>query len=422
MENILVKLKEELSSEKVVVACSTGVDSMTLLNLVIKVCESPKIIVAHVNHQKRKQSDIEEQYIKKFCDERNIKCYVRRLEQIESGNFQSIAREKRYQFFEEILNQEKAKYLLLAHHADDNLETIIMRLIKSSSLKGYAGMEEKSINHNFIIYRPFLNIPKSEIIKYANNNNIKYFEDSSNQTLDYTRNRIRHLITPILLEENPNLYASIKYYNQTLLNANEIIENNEKQFIKNNIIVDNNNGLLTYTLSQKLYDMESNFMKRQILFRLLKKYRLSSKCIEEIMKKIDSSKQSIVSNITPNLAFIKEHNQIIFTESSIKPLEYILNIFEDGVYDLPNGRKIEVSKNNCNFFTSNYKICYNIESLPLIIRTRMVKDRINNTLISDYLTKLKLPYMVKKDILLLCDQKNKVIAVLGYKGGKKWQI
>ena len=180
----------------------------------------------------------------------------------------------------------------------------------------------------------------------------------------------------------------------------------------------------TYDCTINIDDLLSldDFMQKQILFRLLRKYNLSHKCIEEIIKKIKSQKSSIVSEITPKLALIKEHKRIIFTEASIKPLNFNITINGEGIYDLPNGRKIEISKNNCNFFTTNDVLCYNIQDLPIIIRTRVVKDKSKNTLVSDYLTKLKLPYMIKKDILLLCDCKNNVIAVLGHKGGKKWQM
>lgn len=421
MDKVLKELEKKILNNKIIVACSTGVDSMVLLHLVMKVKKNDEIIVAHVNHKKREQSEAEEAYIKSFCENNKIKCYIKHLEPISSGNFQAIARTKRYDFFKEICKLEKAKYILLAHHADDNLETILMRLIKSSSLKGYAGIEKESIFQDCLLYRPLLNISKSEIIKYANNNNIKYFEDSSNQTFDYTRNRLRHLITPLLLEENPNLYQAINYYNETILAANEIIENNEILFIENKILVNNSDDKITYTISFDDYNCLSEFMKRQILFRLLKKYSLSLKCIEEIMKKIDSIKTNIVSQITPSLAFIKEYHKIIFTEESIKPLDFEQIISNEGIYELPNKMKVEVSKNNCNFFTSNGNLWYNIRCLPIIIRTRVIKDRIQNTLISDYLTKLKIPYMVKKDILLLCDQENNVLAVIGYKGGKKWQ-
>lgn len=418
MNNVIKELKQHLVNKKVLVACSTGVDSMTLLELVKNILPHNDIFVGHVNHQKREQSKIEEEYILNYTKEHNIKCYVMKLDKIDSGNFQSIARTKRYEFFNDIMIKEHIDYLLLAHHADDNLETILMRLIKSSSLKGYAGIEKLTPYNGYYIYRPLLNVPKKDIYNYANKHNIKYFEDASNQELDYTRNRIRHLITPILLEENPNLYEAINYYNETLLNANLILEKEEFSFIENKILVNNNNDILTYTIKQSDYNQLSDFMKRQILFRLLKKYELSYKCIDEINKKINSKKTNIVTSINPNINLIKEYNNIIFTEESIKPLEFTKEILSEGIYRLPNNTQLEVVKNNCYFITSNGKLWYNIESLPIIVRNRDVGDKINNKLVSDFLTNQKIPYLIKKDILLICNKSNNVIAVLGYKGGK----
>ncbi len=418
MEKVIKNLREKLNNEKVLVACSTGVDSMVLLHLVIQALPTTQIVVAHVNHQKRAQSEIEEAYIKDFCEQHNIKCYVMRLEHIDDGNFQSIARNKRYQFFEDIARIENIKYILLAHHANDNLETIIMRLLKSSSLKGYGGIEKETIYHNLILYRPLLELPKAEIKEYAIINNIKYYEDSSNGELDYTRNRIRHLITPILLEENPNLYNAINYYSQTVLNANEMIEKEEIAFIKDKIMVNNKNGIITSKLLLNDYLELSLFMRRQVIFRLLKKYNLSHQCIEDIEKKILSQKTNIISQINPDLAFIKEYGSIIFTEESITPIKYRQQINNEGTYDLPNNGKLIISKNNCNFITPRKELCYNIERLPVIIRNREPGDKIANKLVSDFLTKYKIPYLIKKDILLLCDEDNKILAVLGYKGGK----
>lgn len=418
MDKILKTLKQKFKSEKVLIACSTGIDSMVLLDLAIKALGKDFVVIAHVNHQKREQSIIEEEYIKNYSAINNIKCHVLKLDSIVDENFQSAARSKRYEFFLKVAKQENTKYILTAHHADDNLETIIMRFLKSSSIKGYAGIEEETNLKDCIIYRPLLKKSKLEIKEYAKNNNITYFEDSSNNEFDYTRNRIRHLITPILLEENPNLYSAVNYYSETILNASDILEKEEVSFIENKISVNNNNNEVTYTIKITDYISLSSYMKKQILFRLLKKYNLSHKCIEEIMKKIDSSKNNLVSKINNELSLIKEYGNIIFTEKSLEPLQFQLIIEEEGTYNLPNNQIIEVNKNSCNFITSNGNLCYNMKSLPIIIRNRKVGDKQDKKLISDIITRKKIPYLLKKDILLLCDNSNNIITILGLKGGK----
>ena len=299
-------IKEKLNNKKVLLACSTGVDSMVLLDLLLKHANNCQIIISHINHQKRKQSILEEEYIIKYCEEKKIKCYVKKLEYYEEGNFQEWARIQRYEFFEEIIEKEGIDYLLTAHHADDNLETIIMRLLKSSSLKGYAGIEKEIKKENYSILRPLLDHSKNEIITYAKENNIFYYQDESNFSDDYTRNRIRKYITPILLEENPNLYQAINYYSQTILDANQLLEKEKVSFIKNHVLVKNNNELEIIEFNISEYLKLSDYLRVQVLFRILRKYSLSRTCIDDIIKQILSSKNKIVTKINNHLSIICE--------------------------------------------------------------------------------------------------------------------
>ena len=107
MDKILYTMRHKLNNEIVVIACSTGVDSMVLLDLVMKTLPSSNIIIAHVNHGKREESKIEEEFIKDFSTKHNIKCYVKKLAKINDGNFQMIARNKRYEFFFDVAKKEQ---------------------------------------------------------------------------------------------------------------------------------------------------------------------------------------------------------------------------------------------------------------------------------------------------------------------------
>ena len=163
MENVILNIRNKIKDDIVVVACSTGVDSCVLLDLCLKSLDKTQIVVAHVNHGVRKASDVEEEYIKSFCEVHDLKLEVSHLCFEDLSNFESIARSKRYAFFESVSIKYNAKYILLAHHANDNLETMLMRFIKQSSLKGYAGIEEESFFKNLILFRPLLKISRLEI-------------------------------------------------------------------------------------------------------------------------------------------------------------------------------------------------------------------------------------------------------------------
>lgn len=277
MENVIINFfknyKLDIKNKKMVVAVSTGVDSMallfTLLNLKKKY--NIDIIVAHVNHGKRIQSEEEEQYITKYCTINNIKCYVKRLDfKNNTENFQSIARDLRYNFFNEIIKIEQAHYLVLAHHANDNMETILMRMIRGSNLIGYSGINEVNKANKYLIIRPFLSVLKNELIDYVNLHKIKYYEDYSNQEDIYTRNRIRKDIIPKLFLEDKNVHHKFNEFSNTLKSANKIINGVIDKFIKDKVTKNENISFSIY----EFLDLD-DYLQTEVLFKLLKSYSLS---------------------------------------------------------------------------------------------------------------------------------------------------
>lgn len=418
MRNVIEELKTYLNNKKVLITCSCGVDSMTLLSLALENLSKENIVVAHVNHQRREEAVLEEEYIRMFCKKNDLTLEVLKLSKDYVGNFQEWARNQRYEFFESVVKKHKLDVMLLAHHADDNLETILMRLIKTSSLKGYAGIEKFSNYKEILVYRPLLNISKEEILKYASDNNIKYFEDSSNNQDDYTRNRIRHHVIPLLKEENPNIYSAIEKYSETILSVNKLLEKVKLEFIENKVLVNNNDNVITIEfLIKDLLDLEEN-LRIHVLFRVLRKFNLSRVCLDNIYQQIISNKNNIVTSINNELSMIKEYGKIIFTNKNIEKLEFELLINEEKEFELPNNCKLKVNKNICYFTTPNQTLWYNINNLPVIVRTRRNGDKISlkygTKLVSDYLTNKKVPYLIRKDILLLCDENNNVLCILGY--------
>ena len=125
----------------VVVGVSSGPDSMALLSLLLKVREEKNldIVVAHIHHNLRKESDEEYEFTKKYSEEHNCKFESIKFDTYETNSIENEARERRYNFFEEVLDKYNSKYLLTAHHGDDLIETILMRLTRGSSIGGYSG-------------------------------------------------------------------------------------------------------------------------------------------------------------------------------------------------------------------------------------------------------------------------------------------
>ena len=243
LENKL-KLK---ASDKIVIGVSAGPDSMFLLNLLIELRKKIKfaIIVSHINHKVRIESDEEEEFLKQYCKDNNVIFEKKEINKYENKNFHAYAREFRYNFYLELINKYHANYLMTAHHGDDLIETILMRLTRGSTLNGYVGISLISNYDNYKIVRPLLYMTKDEIKEYNDNNNIPYRIDKSNYSDKYTRNRYRKYILPFLKEENKNVHLKFLKFSELLENSNNYIEKDIDN-VYSKICIDNKLNILEF--------------------------------------------------------------------------------------------------------------------------------------------------------------------------------
>ena len=400
------------SNDKFVLAVSTGVDSMVLLHLFLQVTNN--IVVAHMNHQKRTQSDVEEEFIIKYCAENNITCYTKKLANKNEVNFQSYAREERYQFFHEVCIKENAKWIVLAHHLDDLAETMIMKMMRSSSITSLAGIKEVMASKNSIIIRPLLKVRKSEILAYAKANNVKYFDDYTNDLDVYTRNQIRHNVIPALLSIYPDALEKLNCLSLELNEASLVISNIRDSYIQNSVTFDN-----CISFSYSTFKDLSEYLKQEVLFELLKKYSLSKANILELLKMIESSKQNIKNWFKSKFTFVKEYDKIMFYDYQIEKLDISFVIDSVGKYQINDNISINVIENSANMITNLNQLWYNIEELPITIRTRQDGDRIKvgkgYKKVKDLLIDEKVGIIKRDNVLLATDKNGEVLIVFGVK-------
>ncbi len=220
---------------------------MALLDIFCQIAKETKwkLVVGHLNHCLRgKESDQDEKYVLEQARKRSIKCFTKRADitayaRENSISIETAAREIRYEFLRNICRQENCQFIATGHHADDNVETILQRIIRGTGIKGLAGIkttrEIYADNKNIItIFRPLLQLTRAELETYIRESNITPCHDSTNECCDYTRNRIRNILIPLLKEEyNSNISQSVFNLGLLAADADEILTQQAKTDIEN---------------------------------------------------------------------------------------------------------------------------------------------------------------------------------------------
>ena len=421
MNDILNKLKKEIpNNTSIIIATSGGPDSMALLNLLNQIKEEKNlnIISAHVNHKLRKESNKEAKMVENYCKKNSLTFEYMEISNYR-GNTENYARKKRYEFFENLIKKYQAKYLLTAHHGDDLTETIIMRLIRGSSLKGYSAFNEITNKDNYKIYRPLITKTKDEILEYVQNNHIPYALDKTNNSDKFTRNRIRKYILPKLKEENKNVHLKFLKFSQKLNEIDTYLNDETNKKISK--IYQNNKLDITLFLKEKPIIREK--IIHSILNQAYKENiaKIKDTHVNNILSTIKNKKPNQKINLPNNMEFIKTYNYAkIEKKKEIPKYNYIL---KDKI-TLPNKDVIEIidnTKDNSNFVT---KINSKDITLPLHIRTKNKGDKLilkgtNQTKkIKDIFINEKIPIDQRKSYPILTDDNNQIIWLPGLKKTK----
>jgi len=407
MNNILKKYNIN-KEEPIIVGVSSGPDSMCLIEILKK--ETNNIICCHINHNVRDESKKEEEYLKNYCKENNIifECY--KIESYHENNFENEARKKRYSFYKKTLAKYNSKYLFLAHHGDDLIETVLMKIVRGSNIEGYAGIKEVSNLGDFSIIRPLLNYTKDDILEYNKNNNIKYFIDKSNLDNTYTRNRYRNNLLPFLKKEDAIVHKKFLKYSKTLLEYDTYIKK-EINIALNNIY---NNGYIDINKFNQ-YDL---FIKKNILFTILNQEYgnnpniIKEKNIEDIIKMTDNQKPNLQVNLPKNKIALKEYNKLIITNKVIIDDNYKIEFKKDIIIDNFIIKKIDnTNKDGNDICRLNSK---NI-TLPLYLRNKKnsdfmyIKGTDGKKKIKDIFIDAKIPLSKRKRYPLLVDANDNIL-------------
>ena len=289
------------NGDKLVLAVSGGPDSLAMLNILLNIKKDKKFefdfVVAHVNHMIRKEAIDDEKFVKNFCEENNIKFFVKRVdipklaEERKMGT-EEAGRYARYEFFDEVMKETCSNKISIAHNKNDKIETILMNLLRGSGVSGLKGIEyikdEKYI-------RPLLDCTRIEIENYCSNQKLNPRIDKTNFDNSYTRNKVRNVVIPYIKKEfNPNIIDTLsrlsdlvkeeenyvqkqveKAYNEMLISEKFIVENitsNEDVLLNKKYII----------LKLKLFNMQERVIKSRVLLYTITRLFGNAQGIEKI--------------------------------------------------------------------------------------------------------------------------------------------
>ena len=276
-------------NDKVVIGVSGGPDSMTLLNVLNNLKEKLgiKIYVAHINHMIREEADEETEYVKEFCEKIGVDFFYKRIDVESEAKKLKIGTEEagrniRYKFFDEILNKVGANKIATAHNSNDNAETVLMNIIRGTSVSGLKGIE-KIRDGKYI--RPIIECNRDEVEEYCKENNLNPRYDKTNLENIYTRNKIRNLLIPFIKKEfNPNIIEGINRLSNIAFEEeqfiNKIVETEYKKLlISVNNREDNKKEIV---LNMKEFNILDYVIKSKLVLYAISKVAGSTTGIEKV--------------------------------------------------------------------------------------------------------------------------------------------
>ena len=286
MEKFLEKYFKK--DEKVIVWCSAWPDSMFLVYKILETKFAKNLVICYFNHNLREEALEEERFLEDLAKEKwfQIEIWDAKIKELKEKFYKSIsleelARQKRYEFFNAILNIYNSDKILLAHHLDDKIETFFFNLVRGSKISWLVNMKEKS----WVILRPLLNISKKDILDFLEKNNLSYKIDKTNFENDFARNKLRNLIIPKFSEINEKYKQNISNFMDYLDEIKDLLDLEIKRFLEKS-------STEKYFLIKEFNEL-SDFLKKEVIRYIFfisnwnSTIWLTSKNIDEVIKFIN---------------------------------------------------------------------------------------------------------------------------------------
>jgi tRNA(Ile)-lysidine synthase len=425
--------------DRVLVAVSGGPDSMALLHWLWQNHKRWNLTLraVHVNHQFRgTEADADQAYVEQICQAWAIPCSSQKINvplyaKEHQLSKQVAARECRYRFFEQVAKELDFHKLALAHHSDDQVETLVMRFVRGAGLAGLSGIPTTRQTESYQIIRPFMTLRKEQIESYCLSQQLSPRIDQSNLSDDYTRNRIRHHLVPRLLQLNPQLHGVLQEMTDTFALEDNFLNDLAKNYLEQ-VIESRKLNKLTINLS---FFQEVPIPLQRRLILLLLSYlsikrsdwnKIHINSILDITKKDHGSKRI---DLPDQVIAIKEYQYLHLIQGERKTVEKEQALFEQclpsegALYTVTLPYKITIIRHPFSSATENGTKAHSPSahsftasfdedqlSFPLKVRNRRAGDQIQpigmdgHKKVKDIFIDQKIPVSQRHDWPLIVDQ------------------
>ena len=410
--------------DKIAIALSGGVDSIVLFHLLVTEYKDSykQLVVFHINHGLREESYEEAEFVEKFVKDFDVKFYKEELnmsdlERDSHTSEEMLARELRYQAFNKMAKLEGVTKLLTAHHKNDQVENILMRLLIGRSIDHSLAICEEIEMAGLTIYRPLLNSLKAELEEYAKEKNLHYYVDATNFDTDYTRNNIRHNIVPLLNDINSgsfdNLINFANYYQNINNNLKKAILSNKDNYIFSR---DEDKISLVKDKFLELNEEEMYFLLKDLITDELGVFDIKQKAIFDVVSSLKKNSGNKSYDLKNNLKIISQYESIYIHKIEKKcyndKIEIIIDkICENSVYEFYQNKFI-ISTD-----AKDSEIGFNKSELPLLVTIKKEGDRVRRGEINKKLSRIfideKVPKELRDTLPVIRNNKGEVLGVLG---------